>query len=233
MSSAVLSTTPHFPHLPNSPTIQGEGSSISARPGFENSAGLRLGMIKIFDDMRHLTHLLTNLGHSITPMELISFDKVRISIQHRLVSLVPRKPNQSLHDLDYVFEACRIAALIFLNRVLVCSWPVCPWFGHLGSQLKDLLLEHEGHNIHGTSPQVHRVYYIWMLSIGGIHSLANEDAAFFAQRVAVATRLWRVQGFGSWSEILSRVKGVCWTDALQGPECDRFGERVERFIAGG
>lgn len=231
LCSAVLSTPPHFPHLPNSPIVQGEGSSPgSVCPRLSTSAELCLEMIKIFDDLRHLTDLLTSSHHSMTLMEVLSFDKIRFSIQHRLLSLKIRKPNQKVQDLDYLLEACRIAALIFLHRVPSTSWPVRSLFRQMKSQLKELLLEKGSQNIQEIKSQLHRGYYTWVLFIGGIHSQDDEDTAFFARRTAILTRVWQAQGFGSWPETLSRIKGICWTNALQGPECERFGKQVERFI---
>lgn len=190
-------------------------------------------MINSFNDMRQLTHLVSSFDHSATLIELMSPESVRSSIPHRLLSLQIRKPKQRMQYLDYLLEACRIAALIFLKRVFHSYWPRCKVIMQLRGQLKELLLEKEGRIIQEVHPQPQQVYYTWALLIGGIHSLNDEDTAFFAKRIAISTRVWQAKGFGGWPEILSRIKRVSWANALQSPECDLLGEQVERFIRSG
>lgn len=187
-------------------------------------------MIKIFNDMRHFTDLLNSFDNSITLVEPMSLNDVRSGIKHRLLSLEIRKPKQQMQDLDYWLEACRVGALIFLNRPFDGIWPHCLLIRHLRCQLKELLLEKESRIFHEVHLQVHTGYYIWVLFIGGIHSRRDEDIAFFAKRIATSTQVWQVQGFGGWPEILSRIKRVAWIDELQNVECELLGKQVERFI---
>lgn len=234
LSSAILSTPPHFPRLPVCLTIQGEiPASSPICPELGTSTGFCAEMINSFNDMRQLTHLVSSFDHSATLIELMSPESVRSSIPHRLLSLQIRKPKQRMQYLDYLLEACRIAALIFLKRVFHSYWPRCKVIMQLRGQLKELLLEKEGRIIQEVHPQPQQVYYTWALLIGGIHSLNDEDTAFFAKRIAISTRVWQAKGFGGWPEILSRIKRVSWANALQSPECDLLGEQVERFIRSG
>lgn len=188
-------------------------------------------MFNNFNDMRHLTDQLTNFDHSITLIELMSLDNARSSIEHRLLSLELRKPK--MQDLDYLLETCRIAALLFLNRAFHGYWPCCPIITQLKRQLKEFLLARESQIIHEVHSQVHRGYYTWVLFIGGIHSQKDEDIAFFAKRIALAIQAWKVEDSGGWPEILSRIKRVAWTNALQSTACEYFGKQVERFIRSG
>lgn len=227
----MLSAPPHFPRLPICLVIPGETSSCSPIcPELGTSTELCAEMINNFNDLRQLTGLLTSFDHSISLIELISFDSVRSSIEHRLLSLEIRKPKQQMQDLDYLLEACRLAALIFLNRVFHGFLPRCSITKQLKCQLKELLLEKESQIVHEICPQMQRGYYTWALCMGGIHSLGDEDITFFAKRIAISTQVWQMQGFSGWSEILRRIKRVCWTNALQSTECEELGKQVGRFI---
>ncbi len=234
ISWAILSTTPHFPRLPVCLIIQGETPSCSPIcPELGTSTELCAEMINNFNHMRHLTDLQTNFNHSITFTEQISLDNAIFSLEHRLSSLRIRKPSGKMHNLDYVLEACRIAALVFLHGTFHGRTLRCPIIRQLRYRLKELLLEKESQVIEEIHPKTQRGYYTWALYMGGINSLEDEDSQFFAERIATSTRVWQVEGFGGWPEILSRIKRVGWTNALQSPECERFGKRVERFIGSG
>ena len=231
LSSAILSTPPHFPRLPVSLITQGEiPASSPIYPELGTSTELYPEMINEFNDLRQLSDLVTSFDHSATLVELLSFDSARSVIEYRLLSLEIRKPKERMQDLDYLLEACRIAALIFLSRAFHGYWKRCPVIGKLRRQLKDLLLERESRTIQEVHPQLQRVYFIWALLMGGIHSLSDEDRSFFAKRIAVSTRVWQVKGFGGWPEILSRIKRVSWVNTLQSPECDLLGKQVQKFL---
>ena len=190
-------------------------------------------MINNFNHMRHLTDLQANLDHSITFTEQISLDNAVFSLEHRLSSLHIRKSSGKMRDLDYVLEACRIAALVFLHGTFHGRTLRCPIIRQLRYRLRELLLEKESQIIDEIHPELQRVYYTWALYMGGINSFEDEDSHFFAERIATSTRVWQVQGSGGWPEVLSRIRRVSWTNALQSPECERFGKRVERFIGSG
>ncbi|CAD6577550.1 MAG: hypothetical protein ASARMPRED_008317 [Alectoria sarmentosa] len=231
VSSALMSTPPRFPRRPNRLIIQGEIPSPNPIcPELGASTELCATIIKIFNDMRHVTDLLNSFDDSVTLVEPMSYNDVRSGIKHCLLSLEIRKPKQQMQDLDYRLEACRVGALIFLNRPFDGNWPHCLLIRHLRCQLKELLLEKESRIFHQVHPQVHTGYYIWGLFIGGIHSRRDEDIEFFAKRIATSTQVWQVQGLGGWPEILSRIKTVAWIDALQNAECEVLGKQVERFI---
>ena len=132
-----------------------------------------------------------------------------------------------MQDLDYLIETCRLAALIFLNRLFDGFSPVTR---QLRFEMKELVLEKESHIVREVSHQMTWGYYAWALFMGGIHSLEDEDIAFFAKRIAISTRVWQAKGFSRWPEILNLMKKVGWIDVLQGPECERFGKQVESFI---
>lgn len=231
LSSATLSAPSHFPRphydliiqcqIPLSTTICDQlGNSFEVCAETTNS----------YNDMRHLTDLLCTLNPPISHMERMHVDSVRNGLKHRFLSLNIRKPKGQMQALDYLLEACRIAALIFLNRAFHASWPSCPIIRQLKCQLKELLLEKESYLTEDIPPQEHSGYYTWALFMGGVHSQKDEDLAFFAERIATSTQVWQAKGFTSWPEILHLLKRVGWINDLQSPECDALGKHVDKFI---
>ena len=177
-----------------------------------------------------MLHLNDSLFTPDRPISHMHVDSVRNGLKHRFLSLDIRKPKGQMQALDYLLEACRIAALIFLNRAFHASWRSCPIIRQLECQLKELLLEKESHITEDIPPREHCGYYPWALFMGGIHAQKDEDTAFFAERIATSTQVWQAKGFTSWPDILRLLKRVGWINTLQSPECDALGKQVDRFI---
>ena len=57
-----------------------------------------------------------------------------------------------MQDLDYLLEACRLAALIFLKRIFDGFLTRCFIIVQLRCQLKELLLAKESHIVHEIYP---------------------------------------------------------------------------------
>ena len=190
----------------------------------------RIDIINIFRDIRHMTATLNSIGPSIMLSELMPLERVGASIMYRLLALEVRKSKQQMQDVDYLYEACRLAALIFVKRVFHGFWPRCPVIARLRCQLKELLLEKESRPLSDILPHVHPEYYTWLLVMGGIHSLEDDDITFFAKRIAVSTQIWPPGNCGGWPGILSCVKSIAWIYTLDGPVCEAFGARVAECI---
>ena len=221
-----------FGRRPKNLNIQGEMPSsnpvwtefgISIEPG--------LDIINIFKDIRQLM-ALTSIGSSIMLSELTSLEGLGAGIMHVLLSLKIRKPKQQMQDLDYLNEACRLAALMFVKRTLHGVWPRCPIITRTRCQLKELLLEKESRPLSEVLPLPHLdpEYYTWALFMGGIHSLEDEDKSFFAKRIAVLTQSWLATFFGQWPGVMSCIKNIAWHNTLDGPVCEAFGARVVKCI---
>ena len=227
----MLSAPPHFPRPPNRLIIQGAiPPSLSICPERGSSLQVCAEMINNYTDMRHLTDSLSSSDQPNAHLEHMPRESMRDSLEKRFLTLEIRKPKEEMVDLDYLLEACRIGALIFLQRAFRDGWPRCLDIRELRRQLKELLLEKESHITQHVHPQEQWGYYTWSLFIGGVHSQEDEEIAFFAKRIAVSTRVWQAKGFGSWADILHLIKRVGRRDALQSPSCETLGKQVERFI---
>ena len=219
-----------LPRRPKYLSIQHEVPSNRVCAELGVSTEPRIDVINIFSDIRHLTATLNNIGPSIMLSELKPLERVGASIMYRLLSLEARKSKQQMQDLDYLYEACRLAALIFVKRVFHGFWAHCPVIARLTFQLMESLLEKESRPISDMLPHVHPEYYTWALVMGGIHSLEEDDITFFAKRIAVSTQIWQGSDFGGWPGILICVKNIAWIYTLDGPVCEAFGARVAECI---
>lgn len=229
LSSTVLSAPPHFPRPIGCHFDKDDiPAPRSFSPEFRVLAECGTELLNDYCDMRHLAEHLASFDHVPTHAELKPLKNVRDRIENSLLSLYIRKPKAKMQDLDYLMETSRLAALIFLSRLFDGFNPVVR---QLRSQMKELLLEKESHIVREVNPQMTWGYYPWALFMGGIHCLDNDDdVAFFAKRIARSTRTWQAMGFRRWPEILNLMKKVGWMDALRGPECERLGRQVERFV---
>ena len=219
-----------LPRRPNHLSIQGEVPSDPVCTELGTSTEPCIDIINIFKDIRHLTATLNSFGPSIVLSEMMSLERAGASIMYRLLSLDVRQSKQQMQDLDYLYEACRLAALIFVKLAFHGFWSKDPVMARLTGQLKELLLEKESRPLSDTLPQLHRGYYTWALVMGGIHSLEYDDITFFAKRIAVSTQFWQASGIGGWPGILSCVKNIAWLYTLDGPVCEAFGARVAECI---
>ena len=211
-------------------SIQGEVPSSPVCTEIGISTESRIEIITILRDIRHLTAALNSIGPSIMLPELKPLERVGVSIMYRLLSLEVRKAKQQMQDLEYLYEACRLAALILVKRVFHGFWPRCPVIARLTCQLKEILLEKESRPLTDILSHAHPEYYTWALVMGGIHSLEYDDITFFAKRIAVSTQIWQTGGIGGWPGILSCVKDIAWIYTLDGPVCEAFGARVAECI---
>ena len=219
-----------IPRRPNHLSVQHELPSNPVCAELSISTEPRIDIINIFRDIRHLTATLNSIGPSIMLSELKPLERAGASIMYRLLSLEVRKSKQQMTDLDYLYEACRLAALIFVKRVFHGFWPRCPVIARLKCQLKESLLEKESRPLPDILPHAHPEYYTWALVMGGIHSLEYDDISFFAKRIAVSTQIWQAIDIGGWPGILSCVKSIAWIYTLDGPVCEAFGARVAECI---
>lgn len=181
-----------------------------------------------FHHMRDLTQRVKSWHKTRTTLEIISFAKMRTDIVHRLLSIANRKPASEMTNLDYHFETCRLAALIFIKVTLHRYYPLCAVIRSLKGQLMDLINQGEANCSigHGFRQQPHSIR--WALFIGGILSLNNDEEEWFALRLA---RGIRVSGIKTWAEIEERLSQICWLDKLNTPACSSLWRRVESIHA--
>ena len=187
-------------------------------------------MTRIHRDMRYLTDALKAWGPSISTNDLMSFSKMRSTLEHRLLTLKIHKTKDQMQPLDYLFEACRLAALIYLKCILHNFKPVCAILRNLKVQLMNIIMEGEetlqGELSLATELQLQRGALTWVLSIGGILSLNAEEEMWFAKRLVNSTK---ASDLRSWTDVEGCLKQISWVDSLRSPECISVWRRVEEM----
>lgn len=114
---------------------------------------------------------------ALAPSILVLIE-ARNSVQHRLCSLEPR-PLKNASFEDYIYEACRQAALVYSDMVL---WPMPPGSGvkpRLVRKIREILeqpiVQHDWH-LHGD-------LLLWIALMSGIASTFTPDRLFYVQQL--------------------------------------------------
>ena len=126
-------------------------------------------------------------------------------------------------DLGYLFEICRLAALIYVPCVLYL-WVPAP---SMMSKLKmDMLAAFRAKqkicNDKITNSQ--SVILMWALFIGGLVSENVDEDHWFAQRIA---RFARDTGIVTWAQMEDRLLDIGWIKSLQTPTSKKLWMTIE------
>lgn len=178
----------------------------------------------IYKQLRYLTAQMPRAGYRTIPisnMDMLAFNEARSLIEHRLLSLSPTandgstdaidecSNNRTSEDTDYVFEAHRLAALIYLNIILRNCAPNGGALQSLKSQLIKTIKNAE-------RPQpclgARRRTAVWVCFMGGLLSLNASEETWFAERIRRAMRNAEAQ---SWEEVEEALREVVWVDTLK------------------
>lgn len=224
----MIASPPHFPRTPcglviNSDLPYSNLAQVSAYT--DNTTELCAEMPNIFQNMRYLADSLGTWGSSISMKDLMSFSKQRSTLEHRLLSMKIRKPKAEMRNLDYLLEACRLSALIFLKCVFHNFKP-CGILRNLKEQLINLAAEAEESIIEDRG-SLRRGTMTWVLFMGGILSLNSTEEDFFAERIAKSTEAWHREGTKSWADMEMCLKDIAWIDSLRTPECVSLWNRAQ------
>lgn len=178
----------------------------------------------IYEQLRYLTAQVPQAGHQATyfsDIDMLAFSEARSLIEHSLLSLAPTSNNpstdtidgcsnnKSSEDTDYIFEAHRLAALIYLNIVLRNCSPN-------GGALQSLKLQLINTIKKAERPQPclgeRRRTAVWVCFMGGFLSLDISEERWFAERIR---RAMRNAGAQSWAEVEEALREVVWVGTLK------------------
>ena len=181
----------------------------------------------ILRDVRHITGALIAWNRSSSMNDLMSFYDRRSALEFTLTSLLIRKPKENMRQIDCVLEAYRIAALIYVEYVMYNAAAICPVIQKLKAQLfyltleaNDKLVDNENRLQHGS--------VVWILIMGGITYLNNDEKEYFAQAIARSTRgWWNLPGAKTWEVMEACLKEIAWVRKLRTGECVSLWRRVE------
>ena len=226
----MLASSRHFPCTPSCYSkvrdLPLSGSTAHLVPVLNKASELLEQMDIVFDTLRELTKSLTRSGRS-SFNESVSFGKMCSALEHRLLHLKICEPPEPMIMLDYLFEACRLGALIYLRRVVKNLDRVGAILQKLKEQLKRLLVEGESKFVGDVDIQMRRGSFMWAVFMGGIVSLDEEEETWFAEWIVKLTKAWYFQGPKCWTDIEKCLRQINWADSLSAPECVSLWGRVE------
>ena len=189
--SAIVGSLPFFAHnysCCNDITLPNSGLAQS-NPNFDNTTRLCNVMTAILRDVRQIIGALIAWNRSSSMNALMSFYDRRSALEFSLTSLQIRKPKESMRQIDYVLEAYRISALLFVKYVMYNAAPSCPIVRKLKAMLVNLTLEAVDKLIDNEN-RLQDGLVVWILIIGGITYLNNDEKEHFARAIARSTRGW-------------------------------------------
>ena len=137
----------------------------------------------------------------------------RNTTQHRLLSL-PEYPLQPPSQANYMYEVCRIAALIYSNIVIFPLPPAAGVHTNLVFRLKKLLTL-----VIPSCPAAYLHIILWAITLGGISTGSSSDRVWFLCRFAqVSTKL----GLYTWSRIQECLSSLLWLEFV----CEKEGRQL-------
>lgn len=224
----MVASPPHFAHnysckvitLPNSDVAQ-------SNAGFDNTTSLCNTMIAILHDIRYLSNSLVAWNRSSSMNDLMCFYDQRSALEFSLTSLLIRKSKEFMRQIDYVLESYRIAALIYVKYVMYNAAPFCPAVQKLKTQLINIIVEADDKLVDNERRLQHSSV-IWILFIGGIVHLDDDEKEFFAQAIARTMKgWWSHPGAKTWEVIEACLKEIAWVGRLRTGKCILLWRRVE------
>ncbi len=224
----MVASPPYFAHnysckvitLPNSEVAQ-------SNAGFDNTTGLCNMMTAILRDIRYLSGSLTAWNRSSCMNDLMSFYDQRSALEFSLTSLLIRKSKEYMRHIHYVLESYRIAALIYVKYVMYNAAPLCPAIQRLKTQLINVVLEADDKFVDDENRLQHGSV-IWILIMGGILYLDDDEKELFAQAIARTARgWWSHPGAKTWKVMEACLKEIAWVGRLRTGECDSLWRRAE------
>ena len=236
MSSTITDSIPRFKMVACVATtffpvscLEGASAFFSAEfADLAETIGCHADLLPTFHDMRCLSVVLENLNKmpKTSVMEMVSFSKMRSAVEHRLLSL-PKK-FQTVDGkvrLDYDYQACRTAILIFTNHVFRTFDPKVAILKILKKRLMGLIqCKEDTAEVTDDSSTAGRM--LWILCLGGLLSLDHDERTWFASRIAKGSLEMRVT---SWTEMQEHLMKYLWVPRLYNKECRLLWEEAQRL----
>lgn len=177
--------------------------------------------------IRHLTNEMNEVHPrlALTASQIMAFSQKRSSIAHRLASL-PYKDADKMKVTDYLHDVCRLAALIYVNCMLHASNTITAILKTLKTQLVGLIQEAEEKFAPVSNAYTPPPESVWILFVGGILSLNEEEEVWFATRIVFAMR---GLGLEDWEDVEEVLLKIAWADELRTPACLSLWRRMKEI----
>ncbi|KAI9813422.1 MAG: hypothetical protein M1827_004097 [Pycnora praestabilis] len=167
---------------------------------------------QILLDISELTAILGKLNELDPPPDFIFANLMtrRSTIERRLLSLPSASiPYNNPHFEDYIYESCRLAALIHLNAVIYLT-PFSSQTNH--ESMKQLRVALEKTDLDSCWHSCSWLL-IWPLTIGGASALRDRERSYF---IAHLVRVGMAVPPIIWEEVQRSLSRFVWIQSLMG-----------------
>ena len=221
LQASIKGTQPRLPYVGDKESLVSSGKHVLDYKALEFNATLgtgfeHAGIVAVSTDLYtallgvcELTGALDHLQrHENNPPALVDMVEYRLYVQYRLISLAPVDAMGALHDDDYTYESCRIAALMYSDLKV---WPLphsTKTRPRLATQLRHTLERHES-----TTPEVGfpEDPLLWIAMMGAIASNKTKDQDYFLGLLAQDARAF------TWKDFHSTMRHYIWCDFVVSP----------------
>ncbi|GFG20819.1 hypothetical protein IFM61606_00811 [Aspergillus udagawae] len=236
LTASILLSQPAFEYIPFHEPRQGLTlqellgyTSLDVELGFGRlrQIGFTLEMADIFQALRVYTNIVIEHMQGSQPNPDLSLvcDQ-RNLVQYHLLSLPSARSLPSWFPTPHhqaVYEACRLAALIYAVGVTFPLPFQCSPFPRLAKLLQEVLQTPDAPSL-WTHPQA-QVTLLWVLTLGGIAAENRPERDWFVHTLGQAASH---NGIYSWPDLKAVLEFMLWYDTA----CDRAGYALWLEVAG-
>jgi hypothetical protein len=184
----------------------------------------------IFSKIRFLTTMQERFERERTaPDNVVLFGKIRASIGHDLLSCqrdIAR--TDSPEDDGYLYESCRIAAILFTEYTLAGRRPNQAILSTFGQRLNAIL--DEAQQLRGIQRRWDTDCFLsnvllWVYFIGGLVTSVAGEMPRYAKRICHCMAILKLE---SWDGVKTCLVELLWTEKMQDQGCAVLWNEVQR-----
>jgi len=237
ISSTTANITPHFTYEEETPPLidQIKGcdeeysvpSIVMEMKSLDLSGNTYSEIPQILFEIRHLTLVVESFNNSrgATSAEMLAFSKARSALEYRL--LLMHTPVESAdHGYHYVYEACRIAAVIYINYVLHEFDPIFRVLENLKRKLVETI--EAGEDIRQSfCGRSEASLLLWALFMGGLLAKGDYDREWFVQRIAEQMMTLNLR---SWKDVEECLMKALWIKRMRNSASEMLWKEALRCL---
>lgn len=179
-------------------------------------------IFKILCEIRYVTLVAAGFKKSrgATPEEMIWFSKARSTLEYRLILMTPSS-DQIQDKWSYIYEICRITALIYINYVVN---EFDPAFGVLDKLKRRLLatITDSVSALEVDTDRIHNIIILWSTVVGGL-GISGDIRKWFLAKIASQMRRLEIT---EWAQLESHLTKVLWIKGMHNPSHDSLWKAV-------
>lgn len=158
---------------------------------------------------------------------MLDFSKARSALEYRLLLMHTPVASPDMSKL-HIYEACKIAAVIYINYVLHEFDPVFRILEKLKEKLTGVIEAGEisPRSLLGTSESS---LLIWVFFVGGLLADGKYEREWFATRISVLMRLLELIG---WDQVEKLLMKVLWIKRMHNSACDTLWRQINKCLNG-